>query len=67
MTHQTEVLAYLKKHPKGLTQRMAAQRFNDWRLADTVFKLRGKGHSIGTHLIKSRNSRAYFARYFYFA
>ena len=61
MTHQTEVLAYLKKHPKGLTQRMAAQRFNDWRLADTVFKLREKGHKIGTQLIgKSR-----YGRYFY--
>ena len=45
ITQQTEILMWFK-NGHCLTQIDAAPRFNCWRLADVVFKLRAKGHDI---------------------
>ena len=45
MTQQSEILQWFK-HGHCLTSLDALTRFNCWRLADVVFKLRAKGNDI---------------------
>jgi len=60
-----EVLHYLKTHKRGITQRQAIEKFDAYRLADIIFKLKKRGHVIDT--IKEESVGKYgketYARY----
>jgi hypothetical protein len=45
MTKKDKVLAYMQAG-NHITQRIAAERFNAWRLADIVYKLKREGYPI---------------------
>ena len=63
MSQQDEVLRYMKQHRRGITSRIAIDQFNVFRLADVIFKLKGKGHKIIPHLIPNKTNSAKHARY----
>ena len=54
VTQHAQVLAYLK-HGMRITQRQAA-RWNIWRLADVVFKLRADGWNIKTTMRSNKGA-----------
>ena len=63
-TQCAAVLKHLKR--RTITQAQAAELYGVWRLADVVYKLRGRGHPIGTKMISDRNRYGHavsFARY----
>lgn len=60
MTKIDAVFAHLKKG-KTITSWQAFELFRATRLADIVFKLRGRGYDITTFLIESNGTR--YAKY----
>jgi hypothetical protein len=60
MTKTDAVFAHLKKG-KTITSWQAFELFRATRLADIVFKLRGRGYDITTFLIEANGSR--YAKY----
>jgi hypothetical protein len=60
MTKTDAVFAHLKKG-KTITSWQAFELFKATRLADIVFKLRGRGYDITTFLIESNGTR--YAKY----
>ena len=60
MTKTQQVLIHLKKKP--ITSWEAIVLFKATRLADIIFKLRGKGFNIYTVMVEGEKTR--FARYF---
>lgn len=53
-THETRLLAYLKKNKK-ITQLEATEMLGNTRLSATVFNLRNKGYNIVTVPKKAKN------------
>lgn len=67
MTHKTELLAWFRRG-LSITPAEAVDRFRNYRLADTVLKLRREGHQIHTELMESVNAdgrKSKYARYHY--
>ena len=65
MTHKTELLAWFRRG-LSITPAEAVDRFNNYRLADTVYQLREAGHNIRTETMERINDegrRVTFARY----
>lgn len=60
-TQEARILAYLKRG-KTLTQLQALRRFNSFRLAARVHRLRGDGHKIRAEMVVTDAGRR-FARY----
>jgi hypothetical protein len=60
MTKTDQVLLHLKKKP--ITSWEAIVLFKATRLADIIFKLRGRGFKIYTVMVEGEKTR--FARYF---
>ncbi len=52
-----KVSAHLEKAP--ITQMEAAEKYNIWRLAAIIFKLRRDGDDIVTDLVESKNGHHY--------
>ena len=65
MSQNTQILNYLKTHPRGLTQAQAVDKFNCYRLGARIYDLKEKGHPIGVEMVKKNDKR--FARYFFAA
>lgn len=60
MTQEQQVLQHLKKH--GTIRPLEAlRRYGIYRLADSCFKLRSKGHRVKTRII--RKGKKQFAEY----
>ena len=67
MTHKTELLAWFRRG-LSITPAEAVDRFNNYRLADTVYQLRRDGHCINTQTMERINDegrRVIWARYSY--
>ena len=63
MSQNTQILNYLKRHPNGLTQLQAVDKFGCYRLGARIYDLKTQGHPIGSHMVEKNGKR--FARYFY--
>lgn len=50
------VLRYLETHKRGITQIKAIEKFDAYRLADIVFKLKKRGYQIDTIMEESVGS-----------
>lgn len=61
MTQNKAILEYLKKHPEGITQLEAVQKFNCYRLSARIADLKHMGYSITTVMLEKNNKR--FAQY----
>lgn len=64
---QDKVLNYLKNHKKGLTQAMAIDKFQAYRLSSIVYRLKQQGYNIITNMEYHENKEGYvcgYARYF---
>jgi hypothetical protein len=59
MSKTQQVLIYLQKKP--ITSWEAITLFKATRLADIIFKLRGRGLNITTEIVQGENAQ--FARY----
>lgn len=59
MSKTVDVLNHLKKHP--ITSWEAITKYRATRLADIIFKLRGRGFNISTELVEDGSVR--YARY----
>ena len=55
MTQEKRLLKYFQTHKKGLTPFDMWKKLGIYRGADTVHKLRKKGHDINTDYIKVKN------------
>ncbi len=65
MTHKEELLAWFKRG-LTITPAEAVDRWNNYRLADTVYQLRQDGHMIHTETMERINAdgrRVTWARY----
>ena len=63
-----DVLEYLKSHKKGITSFVAFERFGATRLADIIYRLRRKGHTIHTvteNTVNRYGEQCSIARYIY--
>lgn len=62
---KAQVLAYLKRHKRGITGIEALQKFGLYRLSDAIFKLRNEGYNIVTDMIQPDDpDEAPYARYY---
>ena len=61
MTKIANVAAHLRKH-KHLTSWEAITKYRATRLADVIFKLKGRGWLISTHMMDGKDGVRY-ARY----
>lgn len=64
---QDKVLDYLKTHKRGLTQAMAIDKFQAYRLSSIVYRLKHQGYNVITNMEYSENKDGYisgYARYF---
>jgi len=59
MSQTVDVLNHLKKRP--ITSWEAITKYRATRLADIIFKLRGRGFNISTELVENGSIR--YARY----
>lgn len=58
MSKQSQIWAYLLEG-STLTQEQARAKFNHWRLASAVQRLREKGVHVATHLVGSTRHAQY--------
>lgn len=67
MTHKDELLAWFRRG-LSITPAEAVDRFRNYRLSDTVYRLRQEGHHIHTEMMERINDdgrRIVWARYHY--
>jgi len=64
MTHEKNVLNYLKTHKRGITGLDAWTKFHCYRLSAVIFNLRQKGYDIRTDMEDNKDRRGQHARYF---
>lgn len=54
VTQTSEVLKYLQNH-EFITDAIAVDLFDAYRLSDIIFRLRNKGYDIATRMVTKRN------------
>jgi len=66
LSKQDRVLKYLQTHKRGITQRVAIDKFQAYRLSGIIFRLKGRGYHIITNMEVSKNqdgTTSNYARY----
>ena len=66
-TQTQKIIKYLLRHPKGITQADAIQRFGCYRLSARIFDIKEAGYNVTTTIeetIHADGSVSRFARYF---
>lgn len=64
MSQTAQVLRYLKKHRRGMTQIDAIEKFKCYRLSARIAELREKGFDIRTDMEDNTENAGKHARYF---
>jgi hypothetical protein len=64
MSQTAQVLQYLKKHRRGMTQIDAIEKFKCYRLSARIAELREKGFDIRTDMEDNTENTGKHARYF---
>ena len=56
MSQNECILKYLKTHKRGITPKIAYEKFGCLRLSARIYQLRERGHDISSTIVEVKNS-----------